>query len=251
MTQIINNIIFIPQKNMENFIAPQIKTDWLYSKYLENNPSPVQDYSHSLFNNWIVKNIIIGGPFPGKDGVNYKTDEEVHQNLRDIVDSGVDTFVCLQKEISPQNETKGNVDENFKWAFPKFCNYSYYLKKMYPDRKFNYLYFPIIDNTPSSMNDLYFSVTQITEKLARGHKVFIHCAGGHGRTGMYAVILINLIEKCSTDEAFRRNQTRHDARKTLDKRQKNTPCSPSTREQRKLVKDFLREINNLERRSCK
>lgn len=249
MAQILNNVAFIPEKNIEKIVAPEIEGEWLYSKYLEGNPLPEQDYSHSLFNNWIVKNLIIGGPFPGKDGVNYKTDEEVRQNLKDIINSGVDTFVCLQKEISPQDGTVGAVSKNFEWAFPGFCNYSYYLREMYPDARFNYLHFPVADNQPVGMNVLYFSLTQITEKLARGHKIFIHCAGGHGRTGIYATILIGLIEGCSTPEAFKRNQHRHDARKTLDGRQKNTPLSPATKAQRKVAEDFLRGVGSLRPKS--
>ena len=39
----------------------------------------------------------------------------------------LDTFVSLQWEITKQDGTPGAVDKRFKWAFPEFCNYSFFL----------------------------------------------------------------------------------------------------------------------------
>ena len=79
------------------------------------------------FNNWVIPGLVACGPFPGKDGLNYTTDDEVCANLRELREAGLDTFVSLQWEITKQDGTPGTVDKRFKWAFPEFCNYSFFL----------------------------------------------------------------------------------------------------------------------------
>src|SRR6266516_68637 len=80
-------------------------------------------YSFGLYNNWIIPNKILCGPFPGKDGINYKNDLDVTVNLQQIIDSGITIFICLQQEIDFINNT---IDPLFQWAFPNFNNYNKY-----------------------------------------------------------------------------------------------------------------------------
>lgn len=190
------------------------------------------EYALGQFNNWVIPRFIACGPFPGKDGINYKTDEDVKTNLTELRDAGIDTFVALQCEISAQDGSNGTVCNRFKWAFPDFCNYSYYMRE---DSKVKYLHMPLQDMTAPDAAEFRTNINILLEELMQGRKLFIHCAGGHGRTGMYAAALISLLEVCSLQDAFERTQYRHDARRVLDRRQKKAVLSPSTDTQRSLV----------------
>jgi protein-tyrosine phosphatase len=198
-------------------------------------------HSFGLYNNWIIPNLILCGPFCGLDGINYKTDQEVIDNLTKILSTGIDTFICLQKEISPQDGTIGTVNNNFIWAFPKFCNYSYYIKNFLSTANCNYIYLPIKDNSAPSLQEFSVLMDSIFSILEKDKKIFIHCAGGHGRTGMVASALISLLENTSVDSAIERNQRRHDSRVKLDGRQKvnSIVISPSTPNQRNLVELYI------------
>lgn len=196
------------------------------------------DYTLGQFNNWIIPGFIACGPFPGKDGMNYMTDDDVKTNLKEIRDTGIDTFVSLQSEISPQDGSKGVVQKDFNWAFPNFCNYSYY---MYGDDKVKYLHMPLKDMFAPDCDEFRFNVNILLEEMLRGRKLFIHCAGGHGRTGMYAAVLISLLEGCSPQKALEHTQYRHNARRVLDRRQKHQVLSPSTYNQRNLVLNALKQ----------
>ena len=201
----------------------------------------IPEYSFGQFNNWVIPGLVACGPFPGKDGINYTTDEEVIVNLNELRSAGIDTFVSLQWEISPQDGKIGEVRKRMKWAFPDFCNYSFYMRD---DSDVKYLDFPIHDMTAPDVDQFRVNINLLLEELKSGRKLFIHCAGGHGRTGMYVAALIFLLEKCSLDQALERTQKRHDSRRILDKRQKRAVTSPSTDDQRKLVKEAMTTTPN-------
>jgi|LakMenEpi03Aug12_release.lakeMendotaPanAssembly.Ray.scaffolds.fasta_scaffold27480_4 protein-tyrosine phosphatase len=205
------------------------KASIITSKFIDSATTSIGKY-----NNWIIPGLIACGPFPGIDGLNYLDEKEVNENISCLFQCGIDTFVCLQHEITQQDGTVGTIDKKFIWAFPKFCNYSYLIK----DPLIKYLYFPIIDQSVPTMTDFITNIDNILNEILKGRKIFIHCAGGHGRTGIYAAALIYLFEKCSLVEALKRTQDRHDSRIELDKRQKSKVCSPSNKLQVEFVEQF-------------
>ena len=201
-------------------------------KHTNSDPGP--------YNNWVIPNLVMCGPFPGLDGINYPTDNDVMINLDQILNCGINTFVCLQNEISPQNGTKGEVNQKFLWAFPKFCNYSYYLQ----NKAVQYYYLGIEDNTAPSLEHFTYIINNVLNLLVEGKKLFIHCAGGHGRTGMVVAALIGIIENLTVEETLKETQKRHDSRVKLDKRQKSKVSSPSTTAQKILVKEYIMTLKN-------
>lgn len=195
-------------------------------------------------NNWVFPGILACGPFPGLDGINYTNDQEVIKNLENLVKNcGIDTFICLQNEISPQDGTPGKIDENFKNSFPNFCNYSYYLSK-YSDTYFKNLngdcyHFGIDDNTAPSIEGFENIILNILTFLGKGKKIFLHCAGGHGRTGIIVAVLLGLIDNLNPQEALNKTQILHDSRVKFDIRAGPKVASPATYDQRNLVVNFL------------
>lgn len=191
------------------------------------------NYSVGAHNNWIIPGLVMAGPFPGLDGINYVTNMDVVSNLAEITGQGVNTFICLQKEISPADGTPGFVEDSYRWAFPKFCHYSNYLTEI------EYRYMPMYDNDAPSIEVLNKYINLILDSLIDNKIIFIHCAGGHGRTGVISAILIHLLEKTGVNSALRRTQRRHDARLVFDKRQKTcNTLSPSVQKQREIVAEY-------------
>ncbi len=66
-----------------------------------------------------------------------------------------------------------------------------------------YLYLPTVDDLPPSLEDLYTGVAFITEEIARGGGVYIHCGAGVGRApAMAAAYLVST--GLSPEEAWAR-----------------------------------------------
>lgn len=214
----------------------------ILKKIKDKKPENISNISNSLvnfslgkFNNWIIPDLVACGPFPGIDGINYLNDEEVLTNFKNLKDLGINTFVCLQDEIN-QNLS---LQPHYKFAFPK---YKHYFEIPEIKEQIEYLHFPIVDQTSPNEGEFLKNIEKILDKLVNGKKIFLHCAGGHGRTGIYAAVLIYLIENCSIQEALTRTQERHDLRKLIDRRQKRQVSSPSTKNQIKFVQQFIQTI---------
>lgn len=195
------------------------------------------------YNNWIIPGYIMCGPFPGCDGLTYNEYTSC-QNLTQILNSGIDTFICLQDEISPQDGSIGKLlKPSFYWAFPKLINYSFFLQER---SNIKYIHWPIADQHALSLDTLIQNISKIIDMLNEGRRIFIHCAGGHGRTGIYSACLIALLENCDAHQALKQTQERHDSRHKWDGRQQpeSIVLSPSSKLQRELVKEFCKCLNS-------
>jgi hypothetical protein len=53
-----------------------------------------------------------------------------------------------------------------------------------------FIHFPIGDFQVADKNALHHFVDELKKRLLNGHVVFIHCLGGHGRTGMVVIPLL-------------------------------------------------------------
>ena len=192
------------------------------------------------FNNFVNKQVICG-PYPGVDGINYKSEEDAMDNLRHLRKLGVTTFISLQKETSPQDPySPGEVDSKFSWAFPEYISYAYLINKNKDISKdVKYYHFPMADNTVPGHKSFINNLKIILQLLLDGKKIFIHCAGGHGRTGLYVACLLITINKLCHLDALRLTQQLHDSRKVMDQRQHSTFVgSPSNPGQVKFVQHY-------------
>ena len=66
--------------------------------------------------------------------------------------------------------------------------------------------------------------------MIKGEVIYLHCWGGHGRTGLVASIIIGLIYAYTPEKCMQLVQTVHDCRLTL-----KGVSSPNTLEQREQV----------------
>jgi protein-tyrosine phosphatase len=102
---------------------------------------------------------------------------------------GVNTFVCLCSELpDTTKEFIGGVNH------PYFPNYKYYtnvLKTIKPDCKF--IYIPIHDGNVCAPKDLLEHLKLLVKLIQEKNILYIHCAGGHGRTNIYTSILTSIL----------------------------------------------------------
>lgn len=82
---------------------------------------------------------------------------------------------------------------------------------------------------------------QLAARIARGEVLYLHCWGGHGRTGTVVSIMLHLMYGLDAEEAMRRCQHVHDIRRIPI-----SVGSPQTEAQRAQVR---RVISKLQRRS--
>lgn len=116
--------------------------------------------------------------------------------LNKILDADLNTFVCLNDEYGIQDK-RGDYYEPYAKRIPVG----------------NFIHKKIRDMGVGSDADLEEIAVEVVIRLKRGENVYLHCAGGHGRTGGYtAIILHKLYPELSSSEIFEYIQFAHDQR---------------------------------------
>jgi len=163
------------------------------------------------WSHWVIPGRLIAGAYPGE-----RTEKEHEELLETLVlGAKVTTFVNLleipeSKRFTPYPETI----EKIKKAND--------LKT-----EFQHISFPIPDQSIHSKNEEVVKlVWDIIRLIDDGECVYVHCWGGHGRTGTVVSILIGLLFNVSAQTALDVNKKLHSCRiKT------NGQVSPQTRTQ--------------------
>ena len=119
--------------------------------------------------------------------------------LSRILNAGLNTFVCL-------NDEYGTKDHRGDYFEPYAKNNA----RIPTDR---FIHKKIKDMKTGDDGDLLAVATEVVERIKRGEHVYLHCAGGHGRTGGYAAIILHkLYPELSSAEIFEYIQFGHDQR---------------------------------------
>lgn len=171
--------------------------------------------------NWVIPGRVMCGPYPGKDNVNFKTQESARKNVRAILDDGINAFVCLQEELQ------------FVDGQPPYAEF------VDIDKEVVYFHFPVKDDWVPTQHKLIQHLMVIMNLLVEGKNVYIHCMGGHGRTGIYVACLLMMVLKISAYDAIYYTQCMHDMRSKNDLRCRGFfPCrSPTHDHQAGVVRD--------------
>jgi hypothetical protein len=174
--------------------------------------------------NWVIPGRVMCGPFPGLDGINTPTLDEAHENIKAILQDGVNTFVSLQTSC----ETLGH---------PYFPQYKHYKDIIPPTLTCGFLEYPMVDQSTPDKRAFLRHMHELCEAYQQGRVLYIHCAGGHGRTGLYVSCLLmalafrrlidlstiipayhGTIDKRAASEVMYYVQRVHDTREKKDKR---------------------------------
>lgn len=104
--------------------------------------------------------LLLAGQYPGSRSL------EIHaQKIEDLVNTGIDTIINLME-----------LDE-----LERFADYEEPIRRFKPNIQI--IHTPIRDMDIPSEDFLLEIVNIIEENINLGKKVYVHCWGGHGRTG--------------------------------------------------------------------
>lgn len=215
----------------------------LANKLMLNLPVDFREFGRcgSPFANWVFPGKLICGPYPGLDGINFPTLTHAIDNLEALVTiDKVNTFVCLQSELPPQDaNTPGSTQHTI--YFPKYENYAYTLTQSMGKNFITYIHMPMDDQSIPNHADFLKNIIYLLQLLSDPCKVvYIHCAGGHGRTGLYIACLLIAIKNMCSKEALYTTQLAHNTRAKHDLKvpHRYPGLSPSTESQCEFVRAF-------------
>jgi hypothetical protein len=117
---------------------------------------------------WWVTDQLLAGPYPGD------VDERIAEsNLRSIVDGGVSVFVNLQEPTETGMGSK---------PFPDYRPTVRHLSRG-SNHEPLFHRFPIPDMGVTNSGTIREALDRIDQAHSGGRGVYVHCWGGHGRTG--------------------------------------------------------------------
>ena len=131
--------------------------------------------------NWLSDKLCVGG-YPANKF-----------ELNTLLVSEITTFVCLNEQSDKERIYKYEND------FPK-------------DKIYSFINEPIEDMSITFDDKVIALCEIIVEKIYNGEKVYLHCKGGHGRTGTIAAIVLYILYKLPIQQIFDYLQYSHDQR---------------------------------------
>jgi len=188
------------------------------------------------------------GHYPGRCPSRPNPDDVIVDNLSAIRTAGICTFVCLQDELPPQDadwpeDGVEKKSERAPWAKGNFQNYKRLMPTLDSDNEVSYVHYKLPDlSIAKSLNDLDQIVSYLVSRIQSGDKLYIHCWGGRGRTGLIsACVLGALYEDITAQDALDRVQTAYSLREPwlMDADPDGGKKSPETEEQRLQVRDWF------------
>ena len=188
--------------------------------------------------NWVIPGRLLVGAYPSSNH-----DELNEAILTSILRLGVTTFVCLQQEYQHNGVTEelwrsGRALRPYIFDALAIASRAAILHQNDPanggmpkPHEIKFLHCPIVDCACTTDEDVQQLAEDLCERLLFTDQVlYIHCWGGHGRTGTIVGVMLGMLYALNDKSALMRTQLYHDLRTcTL-----RVP-SPQTGPQRKQV----------------
>ncbi len=164
----------------------QVSTNWIKNSYKTFGRTNDKKYCGvTQTSNWLIPGKLLVGGYPDKE-----------DDIENIENAGINTFVCLNEEYGRTNLHR---------PFPKYGD------NLSPTSTF--VHFPMRDMSQHARDkELLDFCVRLVNLLLNGNTLFIHCSGGHGRTGMVACIILHLLTGQDADVLFDYIQYCHDQR---------------------------------------
>lgn len=91
--------------------------------------------------------------------------------------------------------------------------------------------FPIVDRKASEFNNTINLINNIAERIHQDKKIYVHCKGGHGRSGLIVGGIYACLYKESYENTLEVLKIAHNNRKIMKDRMRKIGC-PQTRLQK-------------------
>lgn len=137
--------------------------------------------------NWIIPKLLLVGAYPG-----HRNEKKAIVKTKAITDCGIEHFVCLMTD-----------DELMKFR-PYVTDPTIQVDKCFRA--------PIVDGFIEDDMVVLNYVKGICTQLNNGNTFYLHCWGGHGRTGTMVCLILNEIYGLNANEAMRYCQRSHNTR---------------------------------------
>jgi protein-tyrosine phosphatase len=110
----------------------------------------------------------------------------------------------------------------------------------YDNAHSKYIYYPIIDThiPHDNMENFHKFICKICKIFWTGGKMYIHCKGGHGRSGLVVACILCCLYGCDAETALTKTNKYHSERLIMKEKWRNLG-SPQNNTQ----KDFVREYH--------
>jgi hypothetical protein len=115
-------------------------------------------------------------------------------------------------------------------------------KRVVRPERLGFIHFPIEDCNVTDDTGVLLLARQLVYDISRGDVLYLHCWGGHGRTGTVVCLMLHLMYGISAVEAMRRCQAAHDLRQYPVK-----VGSPQTETQRSQVARIIAVLEEQQR----
>ena len=148
--------------------------------------------------NWVIPGTLLVGAYPAS-----QDDEETYDLITSILKERVTTFVCLQQEYQDEGITE-EMWRSGQALRPYFRDVKTVVrnKAMFPDlqgfdivdvERLRFVHFPIRDCNITDDDRVLELAQSLVRSVSEGEVIYLHCWGGHGRTGTLVCIMMHLM----------------------------------------------------------
>lgn len=194
--------------------------------------------------NWVIPGKLLVGAYPAS-----QSDDETFDLITSILKHGVSKFVCLQEEYREHGVTEamwrsGNALRPYFEDVKNIVRdkYEYEVLNEYPIidiDNLSFIHFPIRDCGITDDSRVLELAKTLVQALKDEEIIYLHCWGGHGRTGTVVCIMLHLIYGLDATKSMARCQSVHDLR-----RWPVAVGSPQTQTQRDQVTRVINKLIN-------
>lgn len=150
------------------------------------------------------------------------------------------SFFIKNKAMFGSFPTQQAVEELEKEGVRFFVDLTHHNeRKIVPYKtKYTYISYPIIDrNTPHNILEFILMIVRLSNiiySLKSGELLYIHCKGGHGRSGVMVAVLLSYMFKLSPEKSLKFTAKYHSNRKVMREKWRLVG-SPQTCQQKSFV----------------
>lgn len=200
-------------------------------------------YGPTKTSNWVIPGRLIQGAYPGHQ------DAFQHEIIvRKVLAAGVDVFVCVQtkreleKRFRPYRATADEMREEE--------NQSLVAEGQESKGKLWYVLCQVPDGWVTEDVQIVRAMLRVEEHLRAGRVVYLHCWGGHGRSGTLTSLLLARMYGLSGEQAMEICGRLHECRRRKDRRGIGSPQTRIQREQvERIASNMAEAVANAQAKS--